>query len=62
MLTDLPCELERSQSRYGPQAICGTASTAVIERQQGAALVYTGIIKGRPSTHGDHYQLNTSTR
>ena len=21
----------------------------------------TGIIKGRPSTHGDHYQLNTST-
>jgi fatty-acyl-CoA synthase len=23
--------------------------------------VDTGIIKGRPSTHGDHYQLNTST-
>ena len=21
----------------------------------------TGIIRGRPSTHGDHYQLNTST-
>jgi hypothetical protein len=32
MLTDLPCELERSQSRYGLHAICGTASTAVIER------------------------------
>jgi hypothetical protein len=29
MLTDLPCELERSQSSYGLQAICGTA---VIER------------------------------
>jgi len=23
--------------------------------------VNTGIIRGRPSTHGDHYQLNTST-
>jgi fatty-acyl-CoA synthase len=23
--------------------------------------VDTGIIKGRPSTHGDRYQLNTST-
>jgi acetyl-CoA acyltransferase len=32
MLTGLLCELERSQSRYGLQAICGTASTAVIER------------------------------
>jgi hypothetical protein len=32
MLTDLPCELERSQSSYGLQAICGTASTAVIDR------------------------------
>jgi acetyl-CoA acyltransferase len=33
MLTDLPCEPERSQSRHGLQAICGTASAAVIERQ-----------------------------
>ena len=33
MLTDLSHELERSPSRYGLQAICGTASTAVIERQ-----------------------------
>jgi hypothetical protein len=29
MLTDLPCELERSQSRYGLEAVCGIA---VIER------------------------------
>ena len=33
MLTGLPGELERSPSRYGLQAICGTASAAVIERQ-----------------------------
>jgi hypothetical protein len=33
MLTDLPCELLRSPSRHGLQAICGTASAAVIERQ-----------------------------
>jgi hypothetical protein len=32
MLTDLPRELERSPSRCGLQAICGTASTVVIER------------------------------
>jgi hypothetical protein len=33
MLTDPPGKPERSQSRCGLQAICGTASTAVIERQ-----------------------------
>jgi len=33
MLTGLPRELERSRSRYGLQAICGTASAAVIELQ-----------------------------
>ena len=33
MITDLPRELERSPSRYGLQAICGTASAAVTERQ-----------------------------
>ena len=31
--TGLPRELERSPSRYGLQAICGTASAAVIELQ-----------------------------
>lgn len=33
MLTDLPRELKRSLSRYDLQAICGTASAAVTERQ-----------------------------
>jgi hypothetical protein len=33
MLTGLPRELERSPSRYGLQAICGTARAAVIELQ-----------------------------
>ena len=33
VLAGLPRELERSPSRYGLQAICGTASAAVIELQ-----------------------------
>ena len=62
-LTDPLCEPERSQSRHGLQAICGsdgTVSTAVIERQLGAP-PREHRYQGPPVDARDHYQLNTST-